>query len=50
LVAAVADYENKAAKAEAAGDLKKAAELREAAAARAIWLAEAEKGLSEFNS
>lgn len=50
LVAAVADYENKAAKAEAAGDLKKAGELREAAAARAIWLAEAEKGLSEFNS
>jgi len=50
LVAAVADYENKAAKAEAAGDLKKASELREAAAARAIWLAEAEKGLSEFNS
>lgn len=50
LVVAVADYENKAAKAEAAGDLKKASELREAAAARAIWLAEAEKGLSEFNS
>jgi len=50
LVAAVADYENKAAKAEAAGDLKKASELRKAAAARAIWLAEAEKGLSEFNS
>ena len=50
LVAAVADYENKAAKAEAAGNLKKASELREAAAARAIWLAEAEKGLSEFNS
>ena len=50
LVAAVADYENKAAKAEAAGDLKRASEHREAAAARAIWLAEAEKGLSEFNS
>jgi hypothetical protein len=50
LRAAVADYESKAAKAEANGDLKKANELREAAAARAIWLAEAEKGLSEFNT
>lgn len=50
LRAAVADYESKAAKAEANGDLKKANELREAAAARAIWLAEAEKGLSEFTT
>ena len=50
LVAAVADYESKAAKAEAAGDTKKASELREAAAARSIWLAEAQKGLAEFTN
>lgn len=50
LVAAVADYENKAAKAQAAGDTRKASELREAAAARSIWLAEAQKGLSEFTN
>ncbi len=50
LVAAVADYESKAAKAEAAGDAKKASELREAAAARSIWLAEAQKGLAEFTN
>lgn len=50
LVAAVADYEAKAAKAEAAGDSKRATELREAAAARSIWLAEAQKGLAEFSS
>jgi hypothetical protein len=48
LRAAVADYEAKATKAESNGDLKKASELREAAAARKVWLAEAEKGLSEF--
>lgn len=50
LVAAVSDYESKAAKAEAAGDTKKANELREAAAARSIWLAEAQKGLAEFTN
>ena len=50
LRSAVADYEAKAARAESNGDLKKANELREAAAARAIWLAEAEKGLSEFTA
>ena len=50
LVAAVADYESKAEKAEAAGDAKKASELREAAAARSIWLAEAQKGLAEFTN
>jgi hypothetical protein len=49
LRSAVAEYEAKAAKAESAGDFKKASDLREAAAARAVWLAEAEKGLSEFN-
>lgn len=50
LVAAVAEYESKAAKAEAAGDSRKASELREAAAARSMWLAEAQKGLAEFTS
>lgn len=50
LIAAVADYEAKAARAEAAGDARKAAELREAASARSIWLAEAQRGLAEFSS
>jgi hypothetical protein len=50
LRSAVADYEAKAARAESNGDLKKANELREAAASRAIWLAEAEKGLSDFTA
>lgn len=50
LIAAVSDYESKAAKAEAAGDSRKATELREAASARAIWLAEAQRGLAEFNA
>ncbi|MFM9099105.1 MAG: DUF349 domain-containing protein, partial [Actinomycetota bacterium] len=49
LVAAVADYEAKAAKAEAAGDAKKAAAHREAAAARSVWLVEAQRGLAEFS-
>ena len=50
LMAAVADYEAKAAKADAAGDAKKAAELREAAAARRMWLGEAQKGLADFTT
>ena len=50
LIAAVADYEAKAARAEAAGDSRKAAELREAASARSIWLAEAQRGLAEFSA
>ncbi|MFM7776416.1 MAG: DUF349 domain-containing protein, partial [Actinomycetota bacterium] len=50
LIAAVADYEAKAARADAAGDARKAAELREAASARLIWLAEAQRGLAEFSS
>lgn len=50
LVAAVADYEAKAARAAAAGDERKAAEHREAAAARSVWLAEAQKGLAEFSA
>ena len=50
LLSAVADYEAKAAKAEAAGDAKKAAELREAADARRMWLSEAQKGLADFTT
>lgn len=50
LAAAVENYEKQAAKAEAAGNSKKASELREAAAARKLWLAEAEKGLTEFTN
>ena len=45
---AIANYEKQAAKAEAAGDTKKATIAREAAAARRIWLTEAEKGLATF--
>ena len=45
---AIANYEKQAAKSEAAGNAKKATEAREAAAARRVWLAEAEKGLAEF--
>ncbi|NCW35470.1 MAG: DUF349 domain-containing protein, partial [Actinobacteria bacterium] len=50
LQAAIADYEAKAAKAENAGDSKKASQLREAAAARAMWLLEAQKGLADFTT
>jgi hypothetical protein len=50
LMSAVADYEAKAAKAEAAGDERKAAEHREAAAARRMWLSEAQKGLADFTT
>ena len=50
LQAAIADYEAKAAKAESAGDAKKASQLREAAAARAMWLLEAQKGLADFTT
>ena len=50
LITAVADYEAKAARADAAGDARKAAQLREAAAARSIWLAEAQRGLAEFSN
>ena len=45
---AVANYEKQAAKAQSAGNEKKAKEATEAAAARRIWLADAEKGLAEF--
>lgn len=50
LMAAVTDYEAKAARAEASGDAKKAAEHREAAAARRMWLNEAQKGLADFTT
>ena len=46
---AIENYEKVAAKANAAGNTKKAAEALESAAARRVWLAEAEKGLAEFN-
>ena len=46
---AIENYEKVAAKATAAGNAKKAAEALESAVARRVWLAEAEKGLAEFN-
>lgn len=46
---AVENYEKQAEKALAVGNLKKATEAREAANARRLWLAEAEKSLAEFN-
>ena len=48
LQAAIENYDAQAAKAESAGNLKRAAELKEAADARRVWLAEAQKGLAEF--
>ena len=44
----IASYEKAAAKASASGNEKKAKEASESAAARRIWLAEAEKSLAEF--
>ena len=44
----IANYEKAAAKAEAAGNAKKAQEARDSAAARKVWLVEAEKSLAEF--
>jgi hypothetical protein len=46
---AIENYEKVAAKATAAGNAKKATEALESAAARRVWLAEAEKGVAEFN-
>ncbi|HUW87747.1 MAG TPA: DUF349 domain-containing protein [Candidatus Paceibacterota bacterium] len=46
---AVENYEKQSEKALAAGNTKKATEAKEAAAARRLWLAEAEKSLAEFN-
>jgi hypothetical protein len=48
LLDAIENYEKQAAKAEAAGQSAKALVAREAAAARKSWLAEAQKGLSDF--
>ncbi len=44
----IANYEKAAAKAQAAGNEKKAKEALESAAARKVWLLEAEKSLAEF--
>jgi hypothetical protein len=49
LTESIASYEKAAAKFAASGNTKKAAEASESAAARKVWLAEAEKGLAEFN-
>lgn len=46
---AVDNYEKQAEKALALGNNKKASEAKEAAAARRLWLADAEKSLAEFN-
>ncbi len=48
LLDAIANYEKLAAKAEASGQIQKAQVARESAAARKVWLAEAEKGLADF--
>ncbi len=49
LAEAVANYEKQAEKARALGNNKKATEAKDAAAARRLWLDEAEKSLAEFN-
>jgi hypothetical protein len=50
LVEAIENYEKQAAKADAAGQIAKAMVAREAAAARKVWLEQAEKGLTEFTA
>ena len=45
----IENYEKIAAKSEAVGNAKKAAESRESASARKVWLVEAEKSLAEFS-
>ena len=50
LAEAIDNYEKQAAKAEAAGQTAKAMVAREAAAARRVWLEQAQKGLTEFSS
>lgn len=50
LAEAIANYEKQAEKAEAAGQTAKAMVAREAAAARRVWLEQAQKGLTEFTS
>jgi len=49
LTESIESYTKAAAKAEAAGNAKKAQEARESAVARQAWLVEAEKHLAEFN-
>jgi hypothetical protein len=49
LTESIANYEKAAAKAQAAGNAKKAQDSLESAAARKVWLAEAEKSLAEFS-
>jgi hypothetical protein len=49
LTESIENYEKVAAKSEAAGNEKKASEARESAAARKVWLEEAQKGLAEFS-
>jgi len=48
LTESIENYNNAAAKAEAAGNSKKAQEARESADARKVWLVEAERHLAEF--
>ena len=48
LTDSIANYEKAAAKAQAAGNAKKAQEALDSAAARKVWLVEAEKSLAEF--
>ena len=50
LIDAIEEYEEKAAKAESSGNSAKAKDLREAAAARKVWLDEAQKGLADFKN
>ena len=45
----IENYEKVAAKSQAVGNAKKATEALESAAARKVWLAEAEKSLAEFS-
>ncbi|MFZ4107492.1 MAG: DUF349 domain-containing protein [Candidatus Planktophila sp.] len=49
LADSIENYEKIAAKSLTAGNTKKASEATESAAARRVWLAEAEKALAEFN-
>ena len=48
LTESIANYEKAAAKAQTSGNTKKAQEALESAAARKVWLVEAEKSLAEF--
>ncbi len=48
LTESIANYEKAATKAQAAGNAKKAQEALDSAAARKVWLVEAEKSLAEF--